>query len=360
MVNNNAEDVNSWVAKSWFVTYNNPAEHGDDFENPQALCEFILERFIGDSLTRSGGVAYCISAGGLHHLHMVFEDTKAMRFKALQKLFPSAHFEVTRGSKQDAEDYLLKRGRFEEKGEKVVTYIIRGDIKGGRGKRRDLDSISELIDRGMTPDEILAENPVFYMQSDIISKMYFDRRWKNTPVVRNMIVYWHVGESGSGKSYTYNKLVNKCGLKKICFVSQYSNGFLDDYQGEPILFLDEFRAAGIKYSELLSMLDVYKTHIHARYHNVPTLWTEVHITSILPPENIYKSMVGIHERDMDTFEQLKRRLSHVIYHWKDSFGYHEFSLPASEYTSYELLKQMAIGIDGFIPFDDLQNSIFGE
>lgn len=77
---------------------------------------------------------------------------------------------------------------------------------------------------------------------------------------------------------------------KIYHVTDYLNGGFDLYRGQPILFLDEFKG-NIPYGVLLSILDKYKSQIHARYANIFALWNEVYIASIFPPETLYTFMV---------------------------------------------------------------------
>ena len=67
------------VTRSWFAVLNNPQDHGYE-GTPQEICEQLRDEWVQDSTTRSGAWAYCISAAGLHHIHMVLEDTTAMRF----------------------------------------------------------------------------------------------------------------------------------------------------------------------------------------------------------------------------------------------------------------------------------------
>ena len=116
-------------AKSWFLVYNNPREiitYKTDSEKnyvldknndkiiektepseyadmtPQEICKAVLKKWVGDSETKTGACAYCISANGLHHLHIVVEDAKNFRFSSVKKLFPRAHIEPTRGNKTQA------------------------------------------------------------------------------------------------------------------------------------------------------------------------------------------------------------------------------------------------------------------
>ena len=72
------------VTKSWFAVLNNPCEHGYS-GTPQEICEQLRDEWVGTSTTRTGAWAYCISALGLHHIHMVLEDVVAMRFSVIKK-----------------------------------------------------------------------------------------------------------------------------------------------------------------------------------------------------------------------------------------------------------------------------------
>ena len=56
----------------------------------------------------------------------------------------------------------------------------------------------------------------------------------------------------------------------------------------------------------LQILDGYKIQVHARYSNIYALWTEVYITSVFPPEELYKKMVEESARGLD-----KQQLSNM-------------------------------------------------
>ena len=343
------------VSKSWFAVFNNPQQHGYDGE-PSEVIDRLISEWISNNPTRSCAMTFCVSADGLPHVHMVLEDVKAMRFSTIKKTFAvGAHFEATKGSKEQAEDYINKRGQYKEKGEKVLYSNRHGEIKGCQGKRRDLEVISELIEQGYNPNQIMDMNISYRLHEDIIKGAFFSKLKKDIPFFRNVSVFYHVGESGSGKSYTACLIKQKLGDESVCFVSQYETGFLDDYMGEKILFLDEFKGS-IKFGVLLSLLDKQRTFLHARYHNVLTCWNEVHITSIFPPERLYSNMVASNQ-DIDTIAQLLRRINYIVYHWKDGDSYKEFSLPSKDYIDYDSLKAVAIGKDGFISDDSCH--VFG-
>ena len=191
----------------------------------------------------------------------------------------------------------------------------------------------------------MAKNLSYRRYEKLIKDAYFDKRYRETPFLRDVNTIWHVGESASGKTYSVMKLIEQYGEDNIYFVSDYDNGGLDKYNGEPYLFLDEFRGQ-IKYSVLLGMLQGYKQQFHARYTNIIGLWNKVHISTVLPPEKVYQTMVN-ENQNIDTLTQLFRRINMIVYHWKDEQGYHTYELPMSEYINYEDLKNKALGAYDF-------------
>ena len=324
-------------SRSWFCVFNNPENHGFS-GSPEEIAEQMKERWIADNPQRTCAVAYCVSADGLHHCHAVFEDTKTMRFTAVQKLFPGMHIEVTKGNKDQAEDYINKRGKWQEKGETILCIVRNGEIKGCQGQRRDFDIIDDLIQQGKTPNEIMSMSFSYRRFSGMIRDAYYQKRVSETPLQREVKTYWHVGLSGSGKSYCYVTLSKQYGSDSVYLLNDYEHGF-DKYNGEPVLFMDEFRGQ-FRYGVLLNILDCYRVQVPCRFSNAYALWTQVHITSILPPEVVYEKMVQ-DNRHLDTIDQLLRRIDIVVYHYVQDGEYRSFELLMSEYVDYETMRKMA-------------------
>jgi hypothetical protein len=266
-----------------------------------------------------------------------------MRFTSIKKAFPSMNIQPTKGNKEQAEDYINKRGKWAEKGEEIVFIDQKGEIKGAKGQRNDLEIIEELIQQNKTPQEIMSMSLSYRRYDKIIKDCFFYRRAAETPNFRNVETFWHVGASGSGKSFTFVNLTEERGADNVYMLTDCESGGFDKYCAEPILFIDEFRGQ-IKFHILLSsILSPYKSQVHSRYSNIIGLWNEVHITSVLPPELVYRKMVE-ENRDLDSYEQLLRRITYVIYHWKTADGkYHQYAQPASEYKDFNTLKKIAEG-----------------
>lgn len=342
--------------RSWFCVWNNPENVYSDL-TPEQIAEKALEEWIKDQPTRTGAVAYCISADGLKHLHMVLEDSNKVRFTALKKMFPTAHLEPTMGNKEQAEDYIQKKGKWAEKGEEIIYTARFGEIKGKQGQRKDMEIIADCIEKGMKPDEIIDLNFSYRRYSNMIREAYIQKRKKETKWFRDVVVYWHVGVSGSGKSRVSSKLVEEHGEDDLYLVSDYKNGF-DRYAGEKILFLDEFRDQ-LRYSVLLGLLDGYKIQVSARYSNVYALWEEVHITSPFPPDDVYKKLV-VEDEDKDSYKQLKRRINYIVYHWKEDGELREYQQKMEDYISYSFLEQSAKADEnGFMKVPD-SATVFGD
>ncbi len=176
----------------------------------------------------------------------------------------------------------------------------------------------------------------------MIRSAYFDKRNRETPTKRAVKVRYIVGESGTGKSYTYTQLCEEHDEEDIYFLSDYENGGLDLYCGEHILFMDEYKGQ-LTFSQLLIMTDCYKSQLHARYANVIALGDEIYITSVYPPEELYKQMVSADVRGIDKQKQLLRRITDITLCYIDDAGeYRKYTIPMTQYTDYDSLKDEAI------------------
>lgn len=340
------------ASRSWFCVLNNPEKIFGNDKKPDEMVELAIDKWCKDKPERTCAINYEIGDQGTPHMHMVLEDPAKARFTAVQKLFPSIHIERTRGNKEQAEDYINKRGRFEEKNHTVVVPArYRGQIKACQGARNDLSVIEDLLDNGLTPSQIMDKSLLFRKQETLIRKAYFAKRVKETPPIRDVEVTWHVGNSGTGKSYIYYQLVQEYGEDHVYLMTDYGTGGFDLYEGQQILVMDEFKGS-MKFQELLNYCDKYKIQIHCRYANGYALWTVIHITSIYPPEEAYKFMVDQENRDRDRIDQLMRRLTYIVYHYKVNGEYKAYKISAEEYQNYEQLKNLAHGNrDGFVPLD---------
>lgn len=347
--------------RSMFCTYNNPEwiityEHNPDgtlkynadgspkifsqepsFLNgliPEEICKTMAKLWCDSKEGRTCAVAYCISATGLVHLHMVLEcdSNHSFRFSEVKKLFPKIHCEPTRGSKDQAENYINKKGKYAEKGEKVIYVEQIGEIQGNQGNRSDYVQMQEMIDNGMTPDEIMDTNIRYRRYEKMIKDAYNSKRRKETAPLRDVAVYWYVGETGTGKTYKYVELVED-GEQVYMPPDLSQSGAFDRYNGESILLINEFRGE-IPFRTFLGNLEGYKTQIHARYTDQMQLWDEVFITSPFTPFEVYPNLESADKKD-----QLYRRIDKIIYCYKEedkeNIYYNKIIMDCNEYMTQD-------------------------
>lgn len=319
--------------------------------NGKELVEAIREEWICSGKGRTCGAVACISPNDGFHIHAGVYCNSKVLWSTVVNVFGKANVREQRSTKEELTAYLRKEGKHEEKGEIVLYESGLDCIQDGQGGRSDLRMIEELIEQGKMPEDIMDENFAWRKYETMIKSACFRKRYKETPIIRENKVYWHVGESGSGKSYTRYELCKDKGESEV-FVLDYQNGGFDKYNGEAVLFMDEFRGQ-MPYAELLKITDVYKVPMHARYTNSVALWREVHIATVFPPEKLYEDMVK-ENQGIDTQRQLFRRIKYIVYHWKDENGFHKYTIPFEKYIDYATLKQEAMGseTDGFLPVPD--------
>jgi hypothetical protein len=125
----------------------------------------------------------------------------------------------------------------------------------------------------------------------------------------------------------------------------------------PILFMDEFKGFGITYGKLLTMLNGYtRMQTHSRYANTFNLWDTVYITSVYPPENIYKIMVAHEFQDVDSYTRINR----IVFHYTENGQYKTYAIDGKEYKGYEDLRERATGGFAKLPDAELPNLPFKE
>lgn len=292
------------ISKSWFCVFNNPDDHGYS-GSPQEVIERLRDEWIEESDTRSGAWVYCISAVGLHHVHMVLEDKKAMRFSAVKKTYAiGMHFEATKGNKDQAEDYIYKRGKYEEKGEEIIAFVQHGEIKGCQGARNDLVELYYMIHNGMSNYEILQENPTYLLQIDRMEKVrqsILDEKYKDTWRDLEVIYIW--GRTGCGKT---RGIMEQYGYSNVYRITDYNHPF-DSYRGQDVILFEEFRSS-LLMDDMLKYLDGYPVELSARYINRHACYTKVFFCTNIDLREQYPN---IQREQPLTWQAFLRRISRV-------------------------------------------------
>ncbi|MGI6153776.1 MAG: hypothetical protein ACOYJB_08095 [Christensenellaceae bacterium] len=330
----------NFAAKSWYITLNNPHKWGFS-GSPEEMCRQVVALWTADHPERACMVSFNISPNTqTPHMHMGLYSPKTMRKKAVRKLFPHADIKVAKGTKKQIYDYIHKTPdtKYEQKGEKVVCVEQYGEFRGAEISNTLTEEMYEAVFvYGLTVSEALEYNKNFYDKMTLLKQMYAQKRFAETPYIKeNMRVIYHLGRAGSGKSYAAALLMKEFGEESVYVVSDYTHGF-DLYEGQRVLFLDEFKGQA-RLADLLLWTDQYRHQQRCRYANTYMLWNEVHIASIIPPEQLYTKLIGGDgERESQVWEQISRRITAIIYHYKQGEEYCTYNIPMSEYTNYDAL-----------------------
>lgn len=253
---------------------------------------------------------------GTPHFQGWFVIKNARTIKGLKKDLPRAHIEVMKGTIERNILYCSKPNKefpTNSDGSEIIVikpYEQIGDTPPGQGARSDLKTLGkDILEGRITVKQILENSPDQYHQygrtieriAGLREKTRF-RTWETKGV-------WIWGETGTGKSMKAFEGFNP----DTHHIWEYDDkGWQDNYSGQEIVIMDEFRDRRMKYEDLLRLLDKYPMTLNQRGKApVSFLAKKIIITSSLPPEEVYRM-----ENGKDSIAQLLRRIE-VIQTVKD-------------------------------------------
>lgn len=285
---NKSKDKTPEQSRSWILTL--PA---DIYDQQHVVSDMGKYHYIGQ-LERS--------SSGYDHWQIYVENKTPIRFDTLRKKFPKGHFEVRRGSRQQAYDYCTKSET------STGLRISNGDINlnDEAGRRTDVESVrDDILIKGYSYDRLLIENKSAARMARYASELVAARdRQLLKSTERDVTVRYLWGPSGVGKTrMLFNKYRNE-----MYRVSDYDHPF-DNYRGEKILVLDEFYSQ-ISHSLILNVLDRYPLTLPARYANKWAAYTEVWMVSNVPIDNQYMT---VRQTNYEGWKAFRRRVTNVGY-----------------------------------------------
>lgn len=225
-----------------------------------------------------------IGEAGTPHLQGAITFKRSYRLAALKKLFPAAHFEISKT--KDAENYCIK-------GDILI------DVSSSeQGSRSDLSAVAQAVKSSKRLRDIASEYPDIYIKyhRGIERLAHTLQEPTETWTPTTVSVLW--GMPGVGKSKKAREID-----PALYNVAQPEGNVLwfDGYMGERTILLDDFYG-WIQYHRLLQLCDGYPLRLQVKGGWVHRNWNHVIITSNKPPEHWYKQDIAALERRITTCE----------------------------------------------------------
>ena len=180
---------------------------------------------------------------------------------------------------------------------------------------------------------------------------------------RNMEVIYITGQSGSGKTVLAKYLADQ--MHFDYFISGSGEDFLDGYDKEECIILDDFRATSMRFAEMLKMIDNNtNSTVRSRYYNKDI--SNCHlmiITSIQKPGELYSMFRTDAPFTREPVAQFYRRLGNHFLEISTTGEIEEFILDKDDYSKYSKTGRKIANINaifeelGITPNEPNKNSI---
>lgn len=229
-------------------------------------------------------------AEGTTHYQGYVVFGQAQRLSHCKKLNARAHWEVRRGSHEQAKEYCMKEDT------RVEPPVELGE-EPRPGTRTDIAKLVELSkDLNNSVKDIIELCPIEFTKYHkavlaIRSAVVPIRQWKTE-------IYWFWGPTGTGKSKKAFEMTTDP------YVHNMSSGkWFCGYNGQEDVIFDDMRKDTFKYHELLRLFDRYQMQVEVKGGSVNWCPKRIIVTTCQPPERMYDTREDI--------GQLMRRIEHV-------------------------------------------------
>lgn len=228
-------------------------------------------------------------------------------FDTIHTRFYGCHIEEAQGSVQENRDYIRKEGRWLNDKKKetnlIDTFEESGPVPEEKTKKESQsEAIVSCIKEGLSNAEIIDSFPSAYKSIhhlDLVRQTFQAEHYKNT--FRNITCTYIYGETRTGKTRFVMELY---GYTNVYRVTDYAHPF-DNYDGQPVLFFDEFRSS-LPIADMLKYLDGYPLILPARYSNRVACYEKVYIVSNIPLKKQYEEC---QRYEPETFRAFEKRIN---------------------------------------------------
>lgn len=260
--------------RSWRFTLNNPTESELEMVKLWEVSRCAITMETGSE--------------GTPHLQGFVTWTRTCRLPSLKKLAPRAHWEPSATADWN---YELK----------TDSTPVRIEDNRAPGARKDVDAVYDAVEQGLELWEFVRTRPTM-----VQIKLFNTVRAIHPPRDRNIpvTVIWVYGPTNAGKSGHIRDFVEaKTG--KLPY-TPVNFKWWENYHGQKVVLIDDFRGDWCKYHELLVLIDRYGRTVEFKGSSVNLVADVFYFTSCHHPRDVYA-------KSDEDIKQLLRRITRVVY-----------------------------------------------
>lgn len=274
-------------ARTWIFTWNKPSMKPDELI---AALEDSKARYASFQLEKGEDT-------GKEHYQGYVEFSIPRRLSYLKKIDRKIHWEVRRGTRDQARDYTRKDETRIDGPWEFGTWN-----KNGQGHRSELDELYKLAKQSKTLNEVAEACPGPYMRYyKAVQHVRQINAFDPTPRSQPPQVILIYGPPGTGKTrYAYDTAPDLYALpvgKQL---------WVDGYSAQKDVLIDDF-SGNVRLVDMLRMLDRYPVQVPIKGGHVWWCPERIFITSNVHPSNWYD-----YSTRKDSYRALTRRFTKVI------------------------------------------------
>ncbi|WP_445775570.1 hypothetical protein [Shewanella sp.] len=264
-------------SRYWIGTMNNPIT-SPSFDDTKMLY-MVYQKERGES--------------GTHHYQIYVQLPSARALSTMRNLIPDTHWEIQRGTNEQARQYCMKE---DTRLEDPIEY---GEFKpsgGKQGKRTDLEDVIEMV-KQKRPREEYAFTPTYVKYYRGLEAI---RLIAIPPYEHNDIRgEWYYGPSGTGKS-------RKAFEENPGAFRKAQNKWFDGYDNQDVIIIDDLDTATLGH-HLKIWADRYPCTGEIKCGTVQLTHKKIIVTSNWSIEELFKD-------DPKMIEPLKRRFKEILFY----------------------------------------------
>jgi len=219
------------------------------------------------------------------HWQAYFETHKKHSKSAIIKFLEALlkchdfHVEIAQASMDKNRHYCQKESGIEG------TFVEWGEPMK-QGKRNDLEDVCQQVVEGKSTKEIYVENPTAVKHYKLIHELRKTLLTDKTKLRKLEVYYIWSKTGGTGKSHKVFEMIS--GADYSCPMLSPPKIWFQDYEGQPVIWLDDVNLLEYPRSTILRMLDQFPMHVENKGGSFPACYTKVYITSNIDPDVIYQ------------------------------------------------------------------------